>query len=455
MKEKTISLGNNTKAFTTEVGLFTYNTGYNATTSGMNISGFGNSRTWEQYPSTFGGYKIVNFGPNNDLPQVIRDVMETNHLAPGILNREIGLLYGDGPQLYEVVFENGEISRKYVNDSEIWNWLKSWNYRRYIEMAVVEYKYMNGIFSRQYLNRGARIGLNPMIASLEIEPNIMSRLEWVESMRLEDVQHILVGDFEFGCHKTGITAYPIFDKNNPFKNRVSMSYHNSYTFARNFYSMPSYYGALRWIMRGSDIPEIIKYLTENAISAAFHIHSPAAYWNDKTEKLQQMYPTEDDSAIARRLDKLQEETFDVVKNVLSGKKNAGKFITTVDFIDPDSRELVSWKIEPIDQKIKDFIEAQLKISGEATSATTSGLGLHPSLSNIVVGGQLSSGGQMLYALKLYLASDTTIAEEVIFENINQAIEVNFPGKNLKLGFYHSIIKTEDETAPADRIKNNV
>ena len=42
--------------------------------------------------------------------------------------------------------------------------------------------------------------------------------------------------------------------------------------------------------------------------------------------------------------------------------------------------MVSWKIEPIDQKVKDFIEAQLKISEAADQATTSGIGLHPALS---------------------------------------------------------------------------
>ncbi len=139
---------------------------------------------------------------------------------------------------------------------------------------------------------------------------------------------------------------------------------------------------------------------------------------------------------------------------MAGKKNAGKFIETVDFYD-DDKNLCSWKIEAIDQKIKDFIAAQIKIGEKADSATTSSMGLHPSLSNIILQGQFSSGSQLLYALKAYLASDVNIPEEIIFEPINQAIEANFPDKDYKVGFYRDIVRTEADTTPEDRIKNNV
>ena len=66
---------------------------------------------------------------------------------------------------------------------------------------------------------------------------------------------------------------------------------------------------------------------------------------------------------------------------------------------------------------------------------------------------MASGSEMLYALKIYLASDVSIAEEIIFENLNQAIAVNFPGKDLKLGFYHPVVKKEEDTPPEDRLTN--
>jgi hypothetical protein len=410
---------------------------------------------WEADPTYVQGVKLVPHGFNNDLPVIIRDIMDKNNLAPGIIEREIGLLYGDGPQLYKVVFENGFVRREYVTDPEIEAWLDTWDYKRFIDMAMVEFKYMKGVFVKRIRNRGPRVGFQGRINSLQVIPATDARLGWPERgpKRLESVKRIYVGDFQNHCLHTGLIGYPTYDPYDPFKHPLSVGYHNKYSFGRNFYSIPSYYGSLNWIMRSSDIPEILRYLSENGITSAFHIHSPAKYWKDKQDQLEKMYPTETDAQISNRLEKLKDELFEKMAKVITGKKNAGKFIETVDFYDEDGN-LCEWKVESIDQKVKDFIEAQLKISEKADSATTSGMGLHPSLSNIIVNGQLSSGSQMLYALKLYMASDTTIPEEVVFEAINQTIAANWPNKKLKMGFYHHSVAREEDVNPEGRIMNS-
>lgn len=419
---------------------------------------------WEKDATIVMGKKVVPYGENNNLPDVIRDIMDDNNLAPGILQREKGLLYGDGPRLYKEEYSpisggnaegkggSGEIRRVWLEDKEVNDWLNSWNYKRFIDMAMVEYKYMDGVFAKRYLNRGSRIGHKPYIKNLEVVPSTDARLAWPETgaKRLENVKHIYTGDFSNNCYQTGIATYPVYDPFNPFAHKVSIAYHNKYSFARQFYSVPSYYGSLKWIKRSSDIPDVLAHLGENGITSAYHIHSPAKYWEDKREKLEKKYPEETDAQIDTRLDDIKDEFFKKLAKVLTGKKNAGKFIDTVDFHDEDGN-LCEWKIESLDQQIKDFITSQIKISEKADSATTSGMGLHPSLSNIIVNGQLSSGSQMLYALKLYLASDTTIPEEVIFEPINQAIQANWPGKNIKLGFYRRVVMKEEQVDPEERV----
>lgn len=447
-------INDDTSVIHTDVGVYAVSIKANSD-NWQNIMSFDSRVNWETEPSIVLGKKIVPYGMNNDLPVLIRKIMDENNLAPGIIERQIGLLYGEGPALYELKMNEGVLEREYKSDPEVDAWLKSWNLRRYVDMAMNEYKHMKGFFVRRYINRGARIFLPSRITKLEVVTNKDARLEWpTKGRRLEDVTHILEGDFENNCYSTGITRYPVYDSAAPFKYGVSMSYHNSYSFARNFYSVPSYYGTLKWIMRSSDIPDILKYLTDNGIAVAFHIHSPVRYWEDKKKALEDAHPEFEDAKIDKLLEELKDQLFQKISTVLAGKKNAGKFIETVDFYDDDGNPQ-SWKIEAIDQKIKDFIKAQIEIGNKADSATTSGMGLHPSLSNIIVGGQLSSGSQMLYAMKMYLAADTSIPEEVIFEPINQAIEANFPGKGLKIGFYHKVIKTEDSIPSADRMKNNV
>ena len=161
-------------------------------------------------------------------------------------------------------------------------------------------------------------------------------------------------------------------------------------------------------------------------------------------------PAEIETEIA----KITKQMLDNMTQVLTGKENAGKMFHSIDCNDEGTGTEHSWKIEAIDQKIKDFVDSQLKIAEASVSAITSGMGLHPSLSNIMVNGKLASGSELLYAFKLYLASDTAIPTMLLTASINDAIRINWPGKDLQLGFYHSSVKTEESLSSNQRLKNN-
>ena len=124
--KKTVQITPNTRALITDVAAYTFSTG-NVVNNPSRYT-FGYDHHFEDTPVTLYGYKMLPYGPNNDLPVFIRNVMEKNNLAPGILNREIGLLYGSGPALYRLHYIEGEIHRDYTDDKEIWDWLRSWNY---------------------------------------------------------------------------------------------------------------------------------------------------------------------------------------------------------------------------------------------------------------------------------------------------------------------------------------
>ncbi|MBP3420483.1 MAG: hypothetical protein J6K74_07840 [Marinifilaceae bacterium] len=435
-----------------DVGGFLY-TGFSESVSSSWMTQ--TSSNWETSPTSELGVNIFPFGHDNMLPTHIRNIMDENNLAPGILEREKGLLYGQGLELYRKVYKDGAIQREWCYDDDVWGWLKSWDYMRYVEMAITEYKYLHGFFDKVYASKGKRIGIK-RIAKLEVVPGINVRMGWVDSRRLEDVSKIYVADWE---NATGeVSEYNVFnrerfldEKNYP---NVTMSYHNSYSYARSIYSIPSFYGALNWIKRSSDVPVILKYITENSINVAYHIQSPALFWQQKREELETECAAKGKTFNDSMLEELKNTIMSKLAETLSGKKNAGKFFHTISLED-DNGKPWEWKIEPIDQKITDFIEAQIKVSEKADSATTSGIGLHPALSNIMVAGKLSSGSEMLYALKLYLGSDTAIPEAIILQSLNRAIAINFPDKDLQLGFYHQVIMKEDEVSPSNRLKNNI
>lgn len=437
-------------AFKNQKGVFTLSTGISGSMD-SHVWDIANGRNWETMYSSVAGKRIVSFGNANQMPSIIRGVMENNHLAPGVIQRQKGLLFGQGAFLYKYKFENGKIVREWVEDKEISKWLESWNYNKFIEKAIVEVLTMNSYFNLNILQRGHRLGKSPKIASLEFVPTKSARLEWCDSKNVDDVKHIFVGDWENNCLGTGVTTYPVFNPMAVGKSPVSASYNYVSSFGRDFYAMPSYWGAIKWILRGSDIPEIFRYVTENSINVAYHIHSPEMYWETKKEQIEETNSDWPPAQVRTELDKVRDTILNDIARVLSGKKNAGKFFESIDFVDERGHPQC-WKIEPIDQKIKDFVESQIKIGEAAASAITSGMQLHPSLTNIMVNGKLASGSEMLYALKIYLNSDVRIPEMVVLNPINQAIAHNFETE-LRLGFYHDAILTEEQVNPDDRLKN--
>lgn len=409
-------------------------------------------KNWETMPRQVGGYQCIPYGWDNNLPCRLRDILDQNNLSPGVIRRQMGLIFGQGLHLYRTVIRDGEVIREWTEDPEVRRWLDSWDVLAYIEEVLTDYLHLNGCVSLLPLQRGSRISGKAFIARLEAVKMKNARLEWVETGDIRDVRHILEGDFEHNCLKTGVTAYPVFDPANPGAHRISAMYSRTATFSRDFYSLPSFWGTLRWIVRGSDIPSIFKYVTDNSLNMAYHIHSPQAYWDAKRAVLRTLHPDMGDAQIEQEISKLTEQFLLSLTTVLSGKENAGKFFHTTDVLD-DNGNPQTWKIDPIDQKIKEFVEAQLKISEASVSAITSGMGLHPSLSNIMVNGKLASGSELLYAFKLFLLSDTEIPSNTVFQALNTAISVNFPGKGLKAGFYHTKLQRDEATSPEDRIIN--
>ena len=146
------------------------------------------------------------------------------------------------------------------------------------------------------------------------------------------------------------------------------------SFGRSMYAISCFYGSVPWLENANNLPEIIRHLNENMIAAAYVVHSPQEYWNQKRELIMTMHEDWDEAKIQKEMERLKDELTEAIADVMAGKKNAGKFFSCVDFMD-DLGHTQSWKIEPIEMNIDKYIEAQAKISRIADSSTTSGFGL--------------------------------------------------------------------------------
>lgn len=413
------------------------------------------SQDWDGDPVNVAGVQVVPWGLDNNMPNAIRDLLEKNNLGPGILDRKTGLLYGQGPMLYRVRIENNERIQEWLEDDEIQQWLDSWDYKEYIRNNLVEYTHMNGHFTKYYMGKGVRIG-RPWVQRLESLHSSEARLVWPDddSRRLENVKEYLTGDFDSFRNRT-FRKYPKFDKWHPTQHETAIRYHCMRSFGRSMYAISCFYGSVPWLENANNLPEIIRHLNENMIAAAYVVHSPQEYWNQKRELIMTMHEDWDEAKVQKEMDRLKDELTETIANVMAGKKNAGKFFSCVDFVDADGHTQ-SWRIEPIEMNIDKYIEAQAKISRIADSSTTSGFGLSPALANIIIDGKSDSGSQMLYALKIFYGADTQIPEEIALEAINDAIRINFPHKKgIFLGIYRKVINKEDNVSAPDRPTNQV
>lgn len=412
------------------------------------------STTRQLNPIRLGDFSIVANGNENNYPEEIRQLLDENNLTPEVLNKQTQLLWGQGPALYRVQFENGKRLKYWVEDKEIQAWLDSWDYEDYLLKASTEFRTLNGHFTKYYRNRGARIsGKRAFVSKLEHVSGMFSRLEWPDDNN--QIRGIIVGDFRQPW-KQGLRRYPVFDPEDPLAFPVAMRYSNLYSFALDLeYSRAPFHGTINWIKLGSSIPKLLTNFNANSMAIKYHIQVPAIYWAQLREKLEEKCVNENLQFTEKMFDDLKTETFRSVSAALAGNDKVGKFLSTDLVFDELSNQYIGWKIEPLDQKVKDFIDAQINISNHSLFEITSGLGLHPALSNLSKDGNLPSGSEQLYAFKLYLATGIDIPEGIVMKDINTAIRANFPGTDLRLGFYHDIVMTEEKTNPKDRLKNAV
>ncbi len=432
-------------AIETDIGLIVAQT-----TSEISRSPFSGTQTlFSSQPYNIAGFLIHPMGDNNTLPAELRKILDDNHITSELINKQTQLLWGQGPELYEIKLVGGKRIKHFVDVPEIRSWLNSWNYVDYLLKATVDFRTTNGHFTKYFRNRLPRINGKGAITHLEHVSNLNARFEFHE----KSPTSIIVGNFE-NPFSQGLTRYPIFYRNQPFANPVTMNYSNLYTFAMDLYSLPSWYGIISWIKLGSTLPTLLMNYNINSAAIRYHIESPAIYWEQKNEQLKKNCELKNIPYTSDLLEELKDEIYLKFADGLVGIEKAGKMITSETIFDEFARQYIGWKITTIDQKVKDYIDAQLLIAKRSDFAVTAGIGLHPALSNMSADGNLPSGSEQLYAFKLYLKTGVDIPEYIVCKDINNAIAANFPERNVKIGFYHDLLLTEEQTTPANRLRNS-
>lgn len=416
------------------------------------------SSLWASTAHHIGPYLIHPYGNHNDLPEVIRDVVQKNYIAPGILKKKTQLLWGKGPKLYRERMVDGVLQRDWAEDDEIMDWFHSWDGEDYLVRVAVDNSHMEGCYTKLIQSKGGRIG-KYSFARLEHVPVSEARLASHRDKVGPKPTHVVVTDWGFNklTDLTKFQVYNIFDFTDPFRHNVSIHYSNMYSFCSDYYTIPDIYGSLEWLKRGTAIPLILKALSKNSINLKYHVTSPIYFWEMKKKEIEQACKEKGIKSTEKMLADYKRDFLKKIGDVLSGSENTGKFWHTVKYMEIDGHKLIEhgWEIKEIKQNIKDFVEAQIKISEHANRATAAGVGMHTALTGSGESGRADSGSEQLYALKNYLITGIDIPEMIVTKTLNYAVKANFPDKNLKFGFYHLKPQREQDVTSADRVKNQI
>ena len=420
------------------------------------LRGHSQALDWDRTNDYYGEYLVFRYGSDNDLPSLIKEVIQNNYIAPGLLNRKVELLWGSGPKLYKDEYVDGKPTRTWVEEAKIQKWLDTWDYERYLLECCTDYQHIQAVSTKYELNKGYRIG-KPAINELHVIHPDKGRLAVLRASGEKKPSHFIVTDWRLS-HISAMDAkiYPLFDFKNPFQNPNAVLFSSKYTFCTDYYTVPEIYGSLEWLNRSTAVPLIFKALSKNSINLKYHIVSPQKFWNNKEEEIKKNCTLKEIEYKESMLIDYQTEFLNKISAVLSGEDNTGKYLHTSKILEVDGTNLLEhgWEVKVLDQKIKDFVDAQIKISQRADRAVASGISLHSALGNMSETGKVDSGSEQVYALISYLNTGIDIQEMIIMKAMNYALKANFPEANIKMGFFHNVPETQQNTTPADRSRNN-
>lgn len=399
------------------------------------------------FVSRFGDWNVFPYGENNNLPLIVRNIIYSNSIVPGIIGKKTGINWGRGPMLYKEKFNNGAYEREYVQDKEVQKWLDSWDWEKYAMKCAVDFSVMESFFTKFVLKKGWRLGQKPFVHSLEHltmnKPMVVGKLN--------TPTHIIVVNHD---NPMEYMVYPMFDKFNVSKAGLSILYSNLPSFCTDFFTIPQILGSIPWIIQSTNVPKFLSALVKNSINIKYHITSPMGYWDRIRDKIKDEHPTQEPVFVEKKLKLYKRKLLKEIKTVLSGIENAGKFWHSEQVLEDIGGNLheMGWEIKTIDQKLSDTVTANIQIANFADKSTSTGVGIGGTLGNVSEGGRANGGSEQYYAFNNYLQSGIDLPERVMMEGFNAALKINFPEKELKMGLYHEGTKRQEEMSKTERNK---
>ncbi|WP_422105586.1 hypothetical protein [Winogradskyella sp.] len=408
---------------------------------------------WEENTISIGEYEVIPFGKQNNIPSEIQETVLPNSFAYRALNRKAELLIEQGPYIYLQKADGRKYFREPVENEKLTQWLESFNHEELCHNNAIDFFFNKCIYNKIYRSRSSRLGQKSSPEYIEHLNAKDCRLAFKRTSKTKKPTHVIIGDWEIDDLRE-MQVYPLYDHKNPAKYAVSIHYKHLYTYGMNNYPLPEIHGSLDWITNTTNTPKIFKAFAKNSLNIKWHIQSPAKFWEDKREIIKQNIKAGvvEGPYKEQMLEDLKTEILDQLSLLLSGVENVGKFWHNeyvVKLVGATASEQ-GWKITPIEQKTKEWVESQIKIYDTAIFAVQASLGVHASLLMVGADGKSDSGSEQLYAYVTHQKTATPIPEYYVLASINDTTKAKFKTKE-KVGFYRTTPERMQDVSDSQRM----
>lgn len=434
---------------------------------------------------TYGDYTIATHGADNNLPNEVINTIQRNAWIPEILKKQVRIMYGRGPRLFEIIEEADEIKRNPVSNKypDIMNWLLTWeqrgipSFREYIHKTMFNYYYHEMYYSQPVYTKSRLIGGKTPVMGLKAHDVVRARLGMPGIVpigeRIEDemLTKVMINYWD-APSRYSADIYDRFMPSDPLRSNTCISVVRDVACGEHIYAIPTgYYGLKQWVLGSNlDAPFINSFL-KNSFSARKHVKIPDAWITQKEETLQKICVKnkereQDNLPIMTEYEGITtvgtvfsyglvqqviDKKLESLVSVMAGSgTNQGKTFFTRTYLTEHGLE--EWKIEDIPSNYSDFIKSILEFDKHALMVILAGKGLAPAISNVSNEGVFNSGAEVYYAYLVYLDS-LHFSEEIITEEINRQLRINFPDlakNNVILSFDRKAPDRMQNTAPNDR-----
>lgn len=436
--------------------------------------------------STIQGFNVLWRGINNAKCEEIESDIKLNRLLPRLIKKQMSMLYGQGIMPYmPTLSEDGKYSRKWMQIPDVTNWLESWksngmetDHRDFAKTCIKNYYTFGDFFAKFRFSAGKAFGVGRPLAGIEALENKLCRLA---TMR-KDVAYNLISYSDFRQVAVGKWSYG--NGNFLFYPRFRMDEVDSYNFAAighfreksvgEFYGVNETHSGTQPYIKGSNqTARYINSFLKNSLAAKKHIKIPNMWLESKRIQIQKICDenkkrkSKGDAQILYNNIEVGSEYKEStlieyiasemrkISDYLSGADNQGKAYASYTYTDGKGT-LQEWKIEDVDMKYKEYIEALISYDKRADEVLVSALGIDSSISNISKDGVISKSGADVYYNYLIYLMQLNPEDEICSEPFNIALQINFPSlykQGIRLGFYRETPSRQEEVAPSQRLNN--